>query len=189
MDSEQLSHHKKRVVVFDLETQKLADEVGGWKNISAMRMSVGVTYTDEEGFLTFNEDNVKGLISILQGADLVVGFNHLRFDYEVLRAYSSENLRALPNLDILQEVQAVLGHRLNLDHLGGFTLNIKKKGHGLDAAKWFREGRMDLLEEYCRQDVKITRDLYRFGLAQGFLLYQRKDGTIARIRVNWQGLP
>ena len=189
MESEQLSHCQKRVVVFDLETQKLADEVGGWKNISAMRMSVGVTYTDEEGFLTFTEDNVGGLISILQGADLVVGFNHLRFDYEVLRAYCSENLRALPNLDILQEVQAVLGHRLNLDHLGSFTLNIKKKGHGLDAAKWFREGRMDLLEEYCRQDVRITRDLYRFGLDKGFLLYQRKDGTIARIRVNWQGLP
>jgi len=180
---------KKKVVVFDLETQKLAHEVGGWKNISAMRMSVGVTYSDDEGFLTFTEDNVSGLISVLQAADLVVGFNQLRFDYEVLGAYSSENLRGLPNLDICQEVGAALGHRLNLDHLARFTLNSKKKGLGIDAARWFREGRMDLLEEYCRQDVKITRDLYTFGLTNGFLFYQRKDLTKARVYINWQDLP
>jgi len=188
-ESRRLPRPKKRVVVFDLETQKLAHEVGGWKNISAMRMSVGVTYSDDEGFLTFTEDNVSGLISILQGADLVVGFNQLRFDYEVLRAYSSENLRGLPNLDICREVGAALGHRVNLDHLARFTLNSQKKGHGIDAASWFREGRMDLLEEYCRQDVKITRDLYTFGLTKGFLFYQRKDLTKARVYICWQDLP
>ncbi|MBI4965265.1 MAG: DEAD/DEAH box helicase [Desulfomonile tiedjei] len=184
-ESEQLASPKKRIVVFDLETQKLAHEVGGWKNISAMRMSVGVTYSDDEGFLTFSEDNVAGLISVLRAADLVVGFNHIRFDYEVLRAYSSENLRALPNLDMLQEVEAALGHRLSLDHLAKFTLDSKKKGDGLDAARWFKEGKMDLLAEYCREDVRITRDLYLFGLTNGFLLYQKKDLTKARIKVKW----
>jgi hypothetical protein len=180
-----LAPSNKKVVVFDLETQKLADEVGGWKNISAMRLSVGVTYSEDDGFLTFTEENVSELIALLQAADLVVGFNQLRFDYEVLRAYSSENLRALPNLDICREVEAALGHRLSLDHLARFTLNCKKAGHGLDAVTWFREGKMDLLESYCREDVRITRDLYLFGLTKGFLLYQRKDRSKARIDVNW----
>ncbi len=175
----------RRIVVFDLETQKLADEVGGWGNIAGMKVSLAVTYTEEHGFLTFTEDKVPELIDLLKSADLVVGFNQLRFDYEVLSAYSPENLRALPNLDILVDVAKVLGFRLALDHLAESTLGRKKSGMGLEAVRWFREGRMDLLEKYCRDDVRITRDLYRFGLENGFLLYRRRDGQVARIPVDW----
>ena len=39
----------KNTVYFDLETQKSADEVGGWDHISRMRMSVGVTYSTARG--------------------------------------------------------------------------------------------------------------------------------------------
>lgn len=178
-----------RVLVFDLETQKLAQEVGGWRNISKMRLSLGVAYTDDEGFLTFTEENVNDLIALLKEADLVVGFNQMRFDYEVLKAYTADNLRSLPNLDILVDVQSVLGHRLNLDHLAEFTLGERKSGSGLEAAKWFREGKLDLLEKYCRDDVRITRDLYRFGLEKGFLVYQRRSGGKARIAVDWRNRP
>lgn len=180
------SREEKMIVVFDLETQRSADEVGGWKNIAKMKMSLGVAYSDETGFVTYLEDSVQGLIALLKRADLVVGFNQMRFDYEVLRAYSSENLRALPNLDMLVEVHNHLGFRLSLDHLGEVTLGRKKTGHGLDAIKWFREGRMDLLEAYCKEDVAITRDLYRFGLQNGVLLYRARTGKVSEIPVNWQ---
>jgi DEAD/DEAH box helicase domain-containing protein len=175
----------KKVVVFDLETQKLAEEVGGWKNISKMKLSLGVAHTEEHGFITFTEENVSDLIELLESADLVVGYNHLKFDYEVLSAYTRENLRSLNNLDILLHVQDVLGHRLHLDHLAEFTLGAKKSGNGLEAVKWFREGRMDLLEKYCREDVRITRDLYRFGQENGFLLYRPRDRDATKIRVKW----
>ncbi len=178
---------QRNIVVFDLETQKAADEVGGWKNISKMKVSLGVAYSDAAGFVTYTEETIPELIDLLKSADLVVGFNQIRFDYEVLRAYSRENLRALPNLDILVEVHSQLGFRLSLDHLGEVTLGRKKTGHGLDAIKWFREGRMDLLEEYCREDVAITRDLYRFGLENGFLLYRPRSGPVAKIPLDWTG--
>jgi len=174
-----------RVAVFDLETQKLADEVGGWKNIRKMRLSVGVVHTEEDGFLTFTEENVSDLVHILTKSDLIVGFNQIRFDYEVLAAYTDEDLRALPNLDILVAVQARLGHRLSLDHLAAATLGDKKSGSGLQAAAWFREGRLDLLEQYCKDDVRITRDLYLYGLEKGHLLYKPKDRGIAKIPVDW----
>ena len=183
---EELMKTPKRVVVFDVETQKLAHEVGGWKNISKMRLSLAVTHTEEDGFLTFTEANVSELIEFLKGADLVVGFNHVRFDYEVLSVYTPERLRALPNLDILLHVQAALGFRLKLDHLAEFTLGRKKSGHGLDAARWFREGRMDLIEQYCRDDVAITRDLYKYGLEKGFLLYRREGEGVLKIPVEWR---
>lgn len=174
-----------RVVVFDLETQRLAQDVGGWKNISRMGLSVGVAHTEEDGFLTFTEENVTELIELLKSADLVVGFNQMRFDYEVLSAYTKENLRALPNLDILLKIHQTLGHRLNLDHLAENTLGIRKSGHGLEAVKWFREGRMDLIEKYCRDDVQITRDLYRFGVENGYLLYRPVGSPVTKIAVRW----
>ena len=174
------------VVVFDLETQRLAEDVGGWRNVHKMGLSVAVVHTEQHGFLTFTEENVADLIAVLKGAGLVVGFNHIRFDYEVLRAYTSDDLRRLPNLDILVDVEAALGHRLSLDHLATFTLGEQKSGKGTDAVKWFREGRMDLLEKYCRDDVRITRDLYRFGLENGYLRYRMKNGQIASLGVGWR---
>ena len=175
------------VVFFDLETQKLADEVGGWKYVSRMKMSIAVTYSTIHGFKTFTEEeDVDELVSFLTCSDMVVGFNHIKFDYEVLSAYTNENLRGHRNLDMLLEIQKTLGHRLSLDHLAEFTLGKRKSGSGLDAAKWFREGRLDLLEKYCRDDVVITRDLYQFGIEKGYLMYRRRDGVSSRIPVSWK---
>ncbi|MEW6351887.1 MAG: DEAD/DEAH box helicase [Thermodesulfobacteriota bacterium] len=174
-----------RVVVFDLETQKLADEVGGWRHVPDMKMSIGVAHTEQDGFLTFTEAQVRDLIGLLRSADLVVGFNQMRFDYLVLSAYTKEDLRALPNLDMLVEVQQALGFRVKLDTLAQHTLNLEKSGDGLDAVRWFREGRMDLVEDYCRQDVRITRDLYLFGRDNGYLVYKGGGRTGSRVPVDW----
>ncbi len=175
----------KRVVVFDVETQKLAQEVGGWKNVAKLGLSLAVAHTDADGFLTFTEDTVAHLIELLKGADLVVGFNQMRFDYEVLAAYTRENLRDLPNLDILAHVESNLGFRLSLNHLALFTLGQQKSGEGTDAVKWFREGKMDLIERYCRDDVCLTRDLYKFGVEKGFLRYKRRGGRVGKVQVAW----
>src|SRR5689334_2452128 len=79
----------KNIVYFDLETQKSADEVGGWDKIREMRMSVGVTYsTARQEYRIYGEKQVDDLVRDLQRADLVIGFNNLRFDYEVLHYYT-----------------------------------------------------------------------------------------------------
>lgn len=173
------------VVVFDVETRKLAEEVGGWKHIARMGLSLAVTYSREDGFLTFTEETVSDLVTVLKRAVLVVGFNHMRFDYEVLRPYTKENLRGLPNLDILLSVKGALGHRLSLDQLAEATLKQKKSGNGLEAVKWLREGKIDLVEQYCRDDVRITADLYRFGLTHRYLRYTSSRGKPGRVPVDW----
>ena len=96
----------KHIVYFDLETQKSADEVGGWGNISKMGMSIGVTCSSASGeYKIYGEKQMDDLIKDLQRADLVVGFNNLRFDYEVLHGYTSFDLSQLPTLDMLVELQ------------------------------------------------------------------------------------
>lgn len=173
------------VVVFDVETRKLAEEVGGWKHIARMGLALAVTYSHGDGFLTFTEDTVSELVAVLKRATLVVGFNQMRFDYEVLRPYTKENLRGLPNLDILLSVKGALGHRLSLDQLAEATLQEKKSGNGLEAVKWLREGKIDLVEKYCRDDVRITADLYRFGLTHRYLSYTSGRGKPGRVPVDW----
>src|SRR3954453_14409919 len=124
----------KNIVYFDLETQKSADEVGGWDKISLMRMSVGVTYSTERGsYKIYGEKQVDDLIHELQRADLVVGFNHLRFDYEVLHAYTTLDLRQLPTFDMLVDLQRRLDHRLSLDSIATATFGVEKTAEGLQA--------------------------------------------------------
>ncbi len=87
----------RNIITFDLETQYTADEVGGWRNIRDMRLAVAVTYDASMGvYRDYAEQEVDHLIAALRGADLVIGYNVLRFDYEVLRAYTTERLEAIP---------------------------------------------------------------------------------------------
>ncbi len=176
-----------RVVYMDLETQMLAGEVGGWRNTHLMRVSVAVAYDSRsKEFLSFTEDRVDELMALLSDADLVVGFNVKRFDYGVLSAYSTMDLNALNTFDILQDVHRRLGHRLGLDHLAQETLKRGKTADGIQAVDWFRAGDMERLTAYCREDVAVTRDLFRFGLENGHLVYRlKKENRRVRLRVDW----
>jgi DEAD/DEAH box helicase domain-containing protein len=122
----------------------------------------------------------------LQGADLVVGFNILGFDYSVLRGYTSFNFRQLNTLDILREIYAYLRYRVSLDALGRATLDMPKSADGLQALQWFKAGQLGLLEAYCKKDVELTRDLFQYGLDKGHLLFERKGHGKMRIPLDWQ---
>jgi len=178
---------KPRLVYFDLETQRLAQDVGGWKNIHLMGLSVAVIYDSLEGkYFHFTEDDVDGLVSHLKKSDLVVGFNVKRFDYTVLNAYTTEDLSELPTFDILEDIHKRLGFRLGLDHLAQATLSQAKLADGIQAVEWFRQGEMKKLIEYCQQDVTATRDLFLFGLENQHLIYRtKKDNRRVRLPVDW----
>ena len=175
-----------KVAFFDLETQRLAEEVGGWGNIHLMRLAVGVVYDKgAKAFEVFAEEQVENLIERLRGFDLVVGFNVKRFDYLVLGAYTGFDFRELPTFDILEDIHQRLGFRLSLGHLAEQTLGKTKIADGIQAVHWLREGKVDDVVEYCKDDVAITRDLFDFGLSQGYLVYQTKNGQPVRLPVNW----
>jgi DEAD/DEAH box helicase domain-containing protein len=171
-----------RVVVFDLETQRGAEEVGGWHNAHRMRLALAVTWDSvEQRFQSFREADVEALLAKLATADLVVGFNVLRFDYRVLRGYTDRDLSALPTFDLLDAVHARLGFRLGLGHLGEETLGVPKAGDGLQALRWWSEGRVDQIETYCSRDVAILRDLFEHARVHGHLLFRTKGGERVRL--------
>jgi DEAD/DEAH box helicase domain-containing protein len=173
--------------VFDLETQRSAAEVGGWHRANLMKISCIVLYDSrQDRFIDFMESQIPRFIEYLQGLDLVVGFNIKRFDYQVLNGYSDFNFMQLNNLDILEEVKKHLGFRLSLSHLATACLGVDKTADGLQALQWWKEGRILEIIEYCRQDVKITRDLFHYGRKKGHLVFKNREDEMARIPVDWQ---
>ena len=176
----------KNIVYFDLETQKSAQEVGGWNHIDRMGMSVGVTYSTARGdYAIYGEAQVDDLITELQRADLVVGFNHIRFDYQVLHGYTPLDLRQIPSLDMLIEIQNTLNHRLKLDSIAHATFGVEKIADGLQALDWFKEGRLADIAEYCCFDVKITKLVHEYGAAHKKLFYTNKFGNKLSVDVDW----
>lgn len=178
------------IVYFDLETQKTFDEVGGRNNIAALRLACGVTWsTSRNDFMVYWEPDVSSLVAELKAADLVVGYNVLNFDYEVLRAYLAADtfgLRSLRTVDMLNDIFRTLGFRLPLDSVAKATLGVTKTAEGLQSVEWFRNGELDKVAEYCKSDVDITRRVHEFGCRNGHILYYSKLGSKLKVKVNWK---
>ncbi|HLB34723.1 MAG: helicase [Verrucomicrobia bacterium RIFCSPHIGHO2_12_FULL_41_10] len=174
------------IVYFDLETQLTANDVGGWDRKSAMKVSLGVTYSTAEGkYEIFSEARVPALIDRLTKADLVVGYNVRRFDYEVLMGYTILDLpHYIPTLDLLEVVEKTLGHRLSLDAVASATLGVGKTGDGLDAIRWWREGKMMEIAEYCCFDVKVTKLVHEFAMAHGELHFVDRFSRRQTMKIN-----
>ncbi len=175
------------IVYFDLETQRTANDVGGWDKKHEMGMSVGVTYSTADGaYEIFPEKRAGDLVARLQRADLVVGYNILSFDYEVLMAYTILDLKHhLSTMDLLLEVEKVAGHRMKLEDLAQGTLGVGKVAEGLDAIRWYREGKMMEIAEYCCFDVKVTKMVHEHGVKNGELFYNDRFGRKTRLEVKW----
>ena len=149
-------------------------------------MSIGVTYsTARQEYRIYGEKQVDDLVTDLQRADLVIGFNNLRFDYEVLHYYTILDLRQIPTLDVLVELQKNLQHRLSLDAVAAATLGVEKTAEGMQAIRWFREGRLADIAEYCCYDVKITRLVHEYGAAHRQLYYRDRFGKKLTVPVAW----
>ena len=181
------STEQSNIIYFDLETQKSAREVGGWSYIDRMKLAIAVTFSAaDQQYTTFQEADVAQLIDQLTRADLIVGFNLKGFDYVVLRPYTQINLWQLPTFDMLEHVRRALGFRLSLDALAKETLRESKSADGLQSLRWWKAGKVDLVAEYCRKDVEITKRLHEYACQNGHLLFRGRDGRVRRVNtMSW----
>ncbi len=177
-----------KLVVFDVETKKAFDEVGGYFPEKLGVSVSGVWYGEEgsEGTLRgFREEEFSEMFKIFESADRIVGFNSIDFDMATLKPYYIGDLLKLPNFDILQEVEKKVGYRVKLDALAKETLGIQKGGNGLDAITYYHEGDWEKLSKYCLQDVEITRDLYLHAVKTGELKFKNKWNELVTVAVDF----
>ena len=162
-------------LVIDIETKNTFAEVGGQQNLKDLDVSfVGVYSYNQNAYLSFFENDLKELEKLLKTAGLIIGFSINRFDIPVLNKYSSFDLFKIPRLDLLEEIELALGHRISLDNLAKTNLGIGKTAHGLEAIKFYRDSDFEALKNYCLNDVKITKDLYDLFKNRGHLIVPHK---------------
>jgi DEAD/DEAH box helicase domain-containing protein len=178
----------KNIVYFDLETQKSVAEVGGWHNAAAMKMSLGVTYSTERGgYHVYAEQDAQELVQELQRADLVVGYNVIKFDYTVLQPYTVFDFTQVPTLDLMLSIEEKIGRRIGLDAVAKASFGVGKTAVGTDALKWWKEGKVLEIAEYCCYDVKTTRLVHEYGAINGKVFYENtKTKLREEIPVAWE---
>jgi DEAD/DEAH box helicase domain-containing protein len=174
-------------IVLDLETQKSFQEVGSRHNHHLLGISVvGVYSYRDDSWRTFEESELDKLEALLLTTRRIIGFNIKGFDLPVLAPYLNTPIHTLPVLDLMSAVEQTLGFRMSLANLVAHTIGGAKSASGLDALQWWKEGKLDLIKEYCLQDVRVTRDLYEFGKKSGHIFCQTRDGRTVKIPVAWQ---
>jgi len=175
-------------IVFDIETKNTFQDVGGEQNMHMLEISVVCAYSyDQDKYFCYEEKELDALGDMMQNAGLIIGFSSKRFDVPILNKYLKFNLAALPQYDILEEIEKSWGRRISLNLLGEANLGINKTGHGLEAIEWFRNGEMDKLKQYCEQDVKITKEIFDLICSQGYLwIPQRNVAEMAKVALEYR---
>jgi len=161
-----------RKITFDIETRNIFADVNSTES-TALDLSVICIHdskTDE--YSSYLQEDLPKLWPILEQADMLITFNGDHFDIPLLNKYYSGDLGKIKSLDLLVEVRNSLGRRIKLDTIAEATLGTKKSGHGLQAVEWWKTGEIDKIIKYCIEDVKITKQLYDYALANGKLKYK-----------------
>ena len=173
-------------VVLDLETQKGFHEVDR-KKLHMLKVSVACIYDSRtDSYLAFEEKELMKLEEYLKKTDLVVGFNIRDFDFEVLQPYVLTSLKQLPLLDILVEFEKTRGHRISLQSVAQATLKSSKSGSGWDAIQLYKDGKMEELKKYCFDDVRLTKDVYEYGIKHGKILFiSNRDYQTHEVPMSW----
>ena len=173
-------------IVLDIETQNTFQEVGGY-DTSRLKISViGCYFYETDTYEAFEEHELAALWPRLEHADRIIGYNTIGFDLPVMNNYYSGDFLKFSGLDILAEIQKALGFRLKLDDVAAATVGTRKSGHGLQAVEWWKQGEIQKIKDYCLQDVRVTKDVYEYGLKYGSLAYEDRLGGRKAIPVDFK---
>ncbi len=161
-----------RVVTFDIETSNTFSALNRG-DMTALNLSVVAIHDSETNeYTSYTQEELPQLWPILEHTDMLVGYNSNTFDIPILNKYYAGDLSKIRSLDLLVEVQKVLGRRIRLQSLAEATLKRGKGGDGLKAVEWWAQGKVDLVRKYCIEDVRITREIYDYALKYGVLKYK-----------------
>lgn len=164
-----------RYVVFDLETQNIFQEVGS-SDPTDLDISVASAYDSEtDTYTTVTHNEIHKLWPIIEKADALVGYNSNHFDIPLLNKYYPGDLTTIKSIDLLEDIKSALGRRLRLDSVAQATIGAKKSADGLQAVRWWREGKIKEIMKYCEQDVKVTKQVFEYARKNGHIKF--KDGT------------
>src|SRR3989338_9355940 len=179
-----------RIVTFDIETANWFTEVGG-SDPAALSIALVGIHDSETGYSSFLEHEFPQLWKILEQTDVLVGWNSDHFDVPLLNKYYPGDLSKIKSLDLMKEIHGSLGRRLRLDAVAEGTLNDKKlDGKGGQSVKWWRDGEVEKVREYCLKDVELTKKIFDYAVANNKVKYKElgKTREVALNTSSWLSL-
>lgn len=174
---------KKFPVVLDIETKYSFRDFDDPKKLQ-VSVAVIYDYKDSQEKI-FEEKELNRLFSILESSSYIIGYNVANFDIAVLQAYYPGDISVFTPFDILDDIKEKIGRRISLNEVVSATLGKKKSGHGFQAIDLYKEGKIDELKRYCRDDVLLTKELFEYGVKNSEIFYLTSNGKIA-IKVDWK---
>lgn len=183
-------------VIFDLETQKFFDEIEGSDpaDLGVSILSMYVRTLDESfkeikgEMISFFENEVSKSWEYFKNATRIIGFNSKHFDVPALKNYLPLELAKVPHLDILEIVRAVNGKRVSLGTIANGTLGDHKADDPRNAITYWAkhdEESLRKLKFYCEEDVRLTKELYDYGLKNKSLTFKDYWNDVKTIDVDF----
>jgi DEAD/DEAH box helicase domain-containing protein len=171
-------------VVLDIETANTFADVGKYDPSLLTISLVGIYRYETDTYESFLAHELPKLWPILESADRIIGYNLLGFDYPVMNTVYAGDLTKFPTLDIMIDIQKIIGFRMKLDDVAHACLGTGKSGNGLQAVEFFRRGEIDKLRDYCLQDVKVTKEVYEYALKTKTLRYRDRGGQLMQFPID-----
>ncbi len=166
----------RREIVLDIETKNTFQDVGAY-NPALLEISlIGCYFYETDTYESFLEEDLPKLWPRLERSDRVIGYNLFGFDYPCMQTYYAGDLKKIPTVDIMLEIEKRIGRRVKLDDVAHATLGVGKSGSGLMAVEYWKKGEIDKLREYCLQDVRVTKDVYEKALNEHRIYYFDRMG-------------
>ena len=187
------------IVVFDLETRKGPDEVGGWNALKQGKggISTLVAYDSEtDDYYLYDDFTLEDFARVVEQRGVVlVGYNSKEFDLQIVQFLLGRRIAVQHHIDLFDLIKDALD-REGRSHERGWrlgdsalrTMGIGKTGSGAHAPDLARQGRFAELITYCRADVDLTRQLLDYLRGHGG--FRDHDGSLLEIDVPaWLRLP
>lgn len=172
------------MLIYDVEIAKMIPSKGvecdpnleycaGFDDFSNMGIAlIGVhDYVADQSRL-FSLSEIEEFKALVAKHDVVVGFNNIRFDNQLLAA----NGVIIPEkncYDILTEIFNSLGGRRSGCKLGDITkvnFGVEKSGDGADAPKLWQQGFYGKVADYCLHDIRLTKKILDRILRWGWIV-------------------
>lgn len=167
-------------IVFDIET------MGDIRDFDNLKLTVVSIYEYETNkYTSFEEHELSALWPILEKCERLIGYNSEHFDIPILNKYYAGDLGVIPHLDLLKVIKESSGKRYKLDDIAKATLQIQKSADGLQAMKWWQEGKKEEVKKYCEQDVKVTKEIYDYGAKNKMIYFPTLTGDIQPLPVKF----
>ena len=159
-------------ITFDIETANTLPSLAR-QDVTRLELAVVGIHDSETGeFSSYTKEELPKLWPVIEKADTLIGWNSDSFDIPLLNHYYPGDLTKIRSIDLMVEVQKVLGRRLRLQSVAEATLNASKSGNGLESVEWWQQGLYQKVRDYCIQDVRITRQIFDYAVEHNSLKYK-----------------